>query len=111
MIKDVHGNDNYQNLESKWLIIVRAVLKLLTPWTVYVKAATHTPFFRMIYMHRLKSEAKTEHWEGPHIIQSFWLFSTQSSSVVENILDDMLYVILPSFARKRSEDSWLGQSG
>lgn len=48
------------------------------------------------------TEAKTVHWEGSHTIQSFWLFSAQSPSVVEKIPDDMLCVAPDNFRRKNN---------
>jgi hypothetical protein len=72
-----------------------------------VKAVTYVLFCCMICMRRLKSEVKTEHWEGPYIIQPFCPFSAQSSSVVENISDDIgsSYNRLQGKDRKRQSTS------
>jgi hypothetical protein len=52
-------------------------------------------------MLRLKFEAKMEHREGPHTIQSFWPFPPQASSGVKNMSDDMLYMALAIVCKKR----------
>jgi hypothetical protein len=80
------------------LVHIRYFLEQL--FTDMPKAATHAPVFCTICMPRPKSEAKTEHWEGPHTIQSFWLFSAQSS-VIENISDDMVYVSVAIVCKKK----------